>query len=637
MIGIIPILFLIYFSIIIFKEKSKRVKLIGDYVEQIDQSANIGELISSLGTERRFSYQYIIKKDDYDKVLNQRLKTDSIISVLQNSHELALANFTQYTFLDKLAETRSQIDTSKKYTSKEVIQYYTDAIFRLNTINSSSPPSNIFLEPFYQDLIAQNILSEMITFLGIIRTNIYNALYTREYMEETLFGTLGLYKVYNTYETEFLLKASPASVKLYNNEKKSEALKSTISYIDHLFTTLKFDSSYNADQWLQVSTEGMYILKKQKLALWKSVDSKIKNIYYKENKSKNKTLLLLLITILFVIGLVAYLVAHIKNLLRELKLAARKISKGDTGLKLNDMPGGVIGSLAKSILQIDKNNLLLEEAANQIGKGNFNVTVKPRGEQDLLGISINKMKQNLREFTAQKDEIQKETEALVYKRDEFFSIASHELKTPVTSLKAYTQLLLMEASASGDNNHKKMLEKMDIQINKLTSLITDLLDTSKLQNGQLVYNVRSFEFNELASEIIEEIQLTSPEHNLILKANANIKINADRERIGQVISNLLINAIKYASNSKNIIVEITQQNDKLICSVQDFGNGILSEEQDRIFDRFYRISGKNLNTYPGLGLGLFISKEIIEKHQGKIWLQSEYGKGSIFYFELPKK
>ena len=635
MIGIVPILFLVYFSIFIYHEKSQRVKLIGDYIEQIDQSANVAQLISQLGKERRFSFQYVLQKVNHESVLNQRLKTDSVIKVLESSHDFALANFAQYTFLDRLAATRMEIDTSKYYTANEVIQYYTEAIFRINTINSSAPPGNIFLKPIYQDIIAQKILSQMITYLGIIRTNIYNALYTRQYMVETLLGTLDVYKLYNSYEVELLLKASPASLKLYNAEQKSGDFQPTITYIDHLFATFKFDSTYNAEQWLQVSSKAMNVLNRQRTALWQHVDTRMKKIYKQEKESKNITFIFLIVALLFVIVFVTYFINHITSLLRELKIAARKISKGGTGTELKDMPRGVMANLAKSIVQIDKNNLLLAEAATEIGKGNFDVTVTPRSQEDLLGISIKKMKYRLREFNSQKDKIQREAEELVYKRDEFFSIASHELKTPVTSLKGYTQLLLMDFTASGDTQHRMMLKKMDIQINKLTALITDLLDISKLQNGQLVYNKQPFEFTQLISEIIEEIKPISCAPQLIFNSTTTVQINGDRDRIGQVLSNLLLNAIRYASDSKKIIVELNHENSQVICSVQDFGNGICKEEQGKIFDRFYRISGNNLHTYPGLGIGLFISKEIVEKHDGKIWLESETGKGSIFYFQLP--
>ncbi len=114
-----------------------------------------------------------------------------------------------------------------------------------------------------------------------------------------------------------------------------------------------------------------------------------------------------------------------------------------------------------------------------------------------------------------------------------------------------------------------------------------------------------------------------------------VSVYADKERIRQVISNFISNSIKYASDSKKIIISLERKEDKVICSVQDFGKGIRLEEQDKIFERFYRISGPNLNTFPGLGLGLFICKEVIEKHEGKIGVISEAGKGSTFYFELP--
>jgi signal transduction histidine kinase len=336
-----------------------------------------------------------------------------------------------------------------------------------------------------------------------------------------------------------------------------------------------------------------------------------------------------------VILFVAYVVRHINRLLNEIKTAADKISKGETGLQLKNMPEGIIGNLAERISDIDKNNLVLAEAASQIGKGNFDVVVKPRSDKDLLGISIKKMQQDLQQYASQKDKIQKETEDLVYRRDEFFSIASHELKTPVTSLKAYTQLLLMDAEGGGDSQQKNMLQRMDIQINKLTSLINDLLDTSKIENGHLVYNKEVFSLKDLVKETIAHLKPASLDNELIFQNSADANINADRDRIGQVLNNFLTNAMKYAPDGKKIIIALNREDGKVICSVQDFGKGIVAEEQEKIFERFYRITGHNLNTFPGLGLGLFICKEIIEKHGGKIGLISERGKGSTFYFELP--
>jgi signal transduction histidine kinase len=361
----------------------------------------------------------------------------------------------------------------------------------------------------------------------------------------------------------------------------------------------------------------------------------MQQIYNDENDSKKEAISFMLFAILLVVAFVAYVIIHVRKALEEIKIAAAKISKGGTGLQLNDMPKGIISNLAKSIIDIDKNNLALAQAANQIGKGNFEVNVKPRSDEDLLGISIKKMRDNLHEFSAQKDRIQKETEDLVYRRDEFFSIASHELKTPVTSLKAYTQLLLMDADGFMDMQHKTMLQRMDIQINKLTFLINDLLDISKIENGQLVFNKELFVLNDLVLEIISDMQPISINQEIIFKNNEAVSVCADCERIRQVISNFVSNAVKYASGGKKIIISIEKQSHKAICSVQDFGKGISNEEYDKIFERFYRVSGPNLNTFPGLGLGLFICKEVIEKHGGKIGLKSESGKGSTFYFELP--
>ncbi len=634
-IGIIPILFLCYFAILIHKEKSSKVELIGKYIEQVQQSKNVGELTSQLGIERRVSYQYTLGLQSHQDVLLQRSKTDSVINILENSNDLALYNFSEYTFLDKLADTRKEIDTVISNRTYPIIQFYTNAIYRINTLNATLPPTNLFLGPVYQDMIAQKILSELITYLGAIRAKVYDVLYTKEQMNEPLSGTLGIYKVFNTYEKEFLIKASPASVQLYQQNKKSSDYHLTLAYLDKLFTISNFDSIYTPAQWWDISSGGIFILKRQQENLWKNVDNRMKAIYQHEKNVKNATLVFLLVAILFVFIFVLYFINHITKLLQEIKIAARKISKGETGLNLNNMPDGIIGSLAKSIIQIDKNNLMLANAANEIGKGNFNVMVKPRSNEDLLGISIKKMKMDLSSFTSQKDKIQKDTAELVHRRDEFFSIASHELRTPITSLKAYTQLMQMDAESMADSEHAQMLAKMDIQIDKLTSLIAVLLDTSKVQEGKLDYNKKPFKIRELIDKIIEKIRPTTLNQQLIFIADSNATIVGDRDRIGQVVSNLLTNATKYATTSKKIIVALKQSSGKVVCSVQDFGNGIAEAEHNKIFERFYRVLGNNLHTYPGLGLGLYISRGIVENHCGKIWVESEVGKGSTFYFELP--
>jgi signal transduction histidine kinase len=634
MIGIIPILFLIYFSIIIYKEKSQNVNLIKNYIERVRQSTNLGELIDELSRERRYSYQYVIKKADLDKMIEHRGKTDSIITILEKSPDISLTNFAKYTFLQNLKEIRSRIDTINSSSPSDIVEFYTETILRLNSLNTVIP-GNTFLMPVYQDLVTQRTLSEMVTYLGIIRTNVFNSLYTKVSTLQTLLNTLAMYKTFNSYETEFLLKASPSSVRLYNNEKKITEYGGVITYLDNLFTELKFDSTYDADHWWEVCTAGMRVLRKQQRDLLQTVNVKIEHTYQHEKNLRNATIFFLLFSILFVIVFVSYTINDITKLLRELKVAARKISRGATGIDLKNMPHGVVGSLAKSIAQIDKNNLLMAQAANQIGKGNFDVTINPRSDEDILGISIKKMKRDLREFNAQKDRIQKETEELVYKRDEFFSVASHELKTPVTSLKAYTQLLLMDATVAKDEQNAKMLSKMDYQIVKLTSLINDLLDTSKLQSHTLIYYKERFQLKRLVAESIEKIKDIETDYELIFKPNTDGYVNADRERIGQVITNFLSNAIKYGGDSKKINIGLNQTDSKIVCSVKDFGKGIAPDEQDKIFGRFYRISGKNMNTFPGLGLGLFISKEIIEHQDGKIGVESEKGQGSLFYFELP--
>lgn len=230
-----------------------------------------------------------------------------------------------------------------------------------------------------------------------------------------------------------------------------------------------------------------------------------------------------------------------------------------------------------------------------------------------------------------------ERKKLEKQKDEFIAVASHELKTPVTSIKSFAQLLHYRMKKEGRLHDAELLGKLDAQIDKLTSLIGDLLDVTKIEGGRLMFTETAFDFDELIDEIIEEMQRTTDRHALIRVGKAGKTVVGDRERLGQVLTNLISNAIKYSPSAEKILIHTTQDKKNIKVCVQDFGVGILRDKLDKVFDRFFRVSGPNQETFPGLGLGLYISNEIVKRWKGKIWVESIEGKGSTFCFTFPIK
>ena len=236
------------------------------------------------------------------------------------------------------------------------------------------------------------------------------------------------------------------------------------------------------------------------------------------------------------------------------------------------------------------------------------------------------------------EELKKQIEERIKLEDQknhFISMASHELKTPVTSIKGYAQFLQQKFKKEGNTLAEGYLIKMDRQINKITTLINDLLDATKVTTGQLQYNEKPFDFNELVTEIVEDMQQTSKSHMINLSLDTSQMIFADRNRVGQVMTNMLSNAIKYSPRADHIIVNTKNKNHTITFCVQDFGIGVNKENQPKVFKQFFRVSGTVQDTFPGLGLGLFISSEIIKRYKGTFSVVSVEGKGSTFCFTLP--
>jgi signal transduction histidine kinase len=210
------------------------------------------------------------------------------------------------------------------------------------------------------------------------------------------------------------------------------------------------------------------------------------------------------------------------------------------------------------------------------------------------------------------------------RKDDFLSIASHELKTPITSLKTSLQLLDRVKDKHASPLQTKLIDQANRSMDKMTALLTE---------GQLQLNKTTFTVAEMLNGCCNHIRVAG-KHDLVIQGDEDLQIEADEHRIDQVIVNLVNNAAKYAPDSKEIYLGVEKQSTYLKVSVRDTGPGIPPEKLPFLFDRYYRADHSGVS-YTGLGLGLYICAEIIKRHGGQMGVESELGKGSIFWFTLP--
>lgn len=227
------------------------------------------------------------------------------------------------------------------------------------------------------------------------------------------------------------------------------------------------------------------------------------------------------------------------------------------------------------------------------------------------------------------------------RKEDFLKLVSHELKTPVTSIKGYVQLLLsLLKGRNGEGvpieQSKPYLHRIENQVERLIILISEMLDLSRIEQNELELHKEEFSLNEHVENIIEDISYIHKDVQIEMEHLCECNIVADKDRIGQVIINFITNALKYSPDSKKVQVKIFhRKRNNVAVSVRDFGIGIEKKDFKKIFNRFYRVSSKNEKTYAGFGIGLYLSREIIERHRGKIFVQSNIGEGSEFTFTLP--
>ncbi|WP_449437107.1 PAS domain S-box protein [Pedobacter steynii] len=221
------------------------------------------------------------------------------------------------------------------------------------------------------------------------------------------------------------------------------------------------------------------------------------------------------------------------------------------------------------------------------------------------------------------------------RKNDFIAIVSHELKTPLTSIRSYLQMALMGGKHEVDKFTENLLRRAESQTRKMTSMIHDFLNLSRLEEGKMSLNLSHFSLSELIDEVVSEVVVLAPGHKIDYERSSGVSVYGDREKLSQVLVNLLGNAIKYSNEGTVVKLHCAVKNGLATVSVHDQGIGISSADQARLFERFYRVQDDKRKNISGFGIGLYLVREILKLHGSKIMVQSEQGIGSTFSFALP--
>lgn len=648
LIGLIPLFFLVLLTVQVYRDKTEKLTLFNNYKTYMAESANISGLIHALQQEWKFSFDYVMTHNGRENLVLQRPQTDALMQKIIKSNDPAIAGVTGYTKLGELKAVREAIDKQESKPGA-VIHFYSNTLFRLNTLNTIPPANTTYLQAAYSDLAAQKILSEMLTYLSIIRSNIYSVLHTRQYMVETLLGTMGTHDVYNSYEAELMAKADAATLESYKSMKATTALKPVTEYIDTLFKKFAFDSSYTAAAWWKVSDEGLNELRKFQVTIWIGLNAKVNELYAHEEAARNRSILFLSLALVSVVLIVAYIVFIISRSLGKLRLAAERIAAGETDVQVPVESADVIGSLASSIKRLDENNQALTLAAIEIGKGNFEVEVQPRSESDALGNAIRQMKRELQQYSQKMEQlVAVRTEELARSNEDlqqFAHVASHDLKEPLRKITTFSNILSNEQKEALSEKGKLYLQKIEYSSQRMSNMIEGVLAYSTVAVNE--QPPETVDLNKILEEVENDLELAIIQKEAQLCYAGLPEVKGMKLLLHQLFYNLVNNALKFSKAHVSPVISIVAeavekpvagngngQLKKFVhITMRDNGIGFNPAYAERMFGVFSRLNAKD--KYEGTGLGLALCKKIAQRHGGEIWAEGKQGDGAVFHLLLP--
>lgn len=296
----------------------------------------------------------------------------------------------------------------------------------------------------------------------------------------------------------------------------------------------------------------------------------------------------------------------------------------------------------------------LTQATTNMSQGDLNQKVNPsyvlfKDEITILSENFNAMAENLSDsYTSLEEKVEQRTHELADARDEavaankskseFISVVSHELKLPMTSIKGYSDLMLAGATGPLNENQTSFLTTIRNNVNRMATLVSDLADISRIESGNLRLEPRSVPIWDVIDEVVTLTRTQMTEKNQIVTVDIPTELPkawCDRNRLAQVLTNLVSNANKYTPEGGAIVVQAIRKNGMIQVKVQDDGHGMTPEDQAKLFSKFFRSADDKIREAPGTGLGLSITKNLIELQGGKVWFESEFRKGTSFYFTVP--
>jgi signal transduction histidine kinase len=658
-IGLVPLLFIVILARQVYSAEVEKINLLADYKTSIEETAQMSKVMDELQNERRLSFDFLMHKAQRTSLVTQRNITDAAVQQLEKNKDSLFRNFSTYSFLNTLPQVRASIDTG--HLTDIIVMYdYTNIIYRLSTLNQMPSTSWQSLGIINKDLIGQQILSQMITFLNIMRSNIYNVLYTNQNGLGTLYGMRGSYDIYKSYEVELASRASFNITQSYKNLRNEAPLRSTIDYIDTLYKTYTFPVTYSADSWWNISGRGVDEMRSLQQGIWQKTLAYINAVYANEQQYKNRTLIFLILTMLFVVVMILYILHIITTTLNDLKNTAQKIAKGETGLTVRILTTDAIGSLARSISEIDNNYKVLSDAASSIGKGNFNVEIHPRSPHDALAKALIQMKKDLQQYTQENEQSRQQLQTLYeevekkviertkelhflneelqrsnYDLEQFAYVASHDLQEPLRKIQIFAKYLKSNESTVSEASAKHV-EKITAAAERMRKIIEDLLAYAKLNADKAQF--KQADLNEILNTVINDLELLINQKKATVDVAELPVVECIPIQMNQLFYNLINNALKFSSAERLPCVAITFREistNEFEIIIKDNGIGFEQDYALQVFDMFQRLN--STTEYSGTGIGLALCKKIAENHKGSIIAVSEINKGTEFIIQLPYK